>query len=140
MIPLALYIIMENTYTIIKIENLISDITIKYFMYGLMIILPVYYQFVRQKYKKSEEKDVDYHVMMETKKNTEMTKKQFNARFVQKDRISRTQSSSVWIYHDLLEDKDVAVKILIYNDYDNFMSNTKEIEFLNKLKKQENIV
>ena len=105
-----------------------------------MIILPVYYQHVRQKYKKSEEKDVDYHDMMETKKNTEMTKKQFNARFVQKDRISRTQSSSVWIYHDLLEDKDVAVKILIYNDYDNFMSNTKEIEFLNKLKKQENIV
>ena len=65
---------MENTYTTIKIENLISEITIKYFMYGLMIILPVYYQFVRQKYKKSEEKDVDYHDMMETKKNTEMTK------------------------------------------------------------------
>ena len=83
MIPLALYIIMENTYTTIKIENLISEITIKYFMYGLMIILPVYYQFVKQKYKKSEEKDVDYHDMMETKKNTEMTKKQFDARYVQ---------------------------------------------------------
>ena len=66
---------MDNSYKIIKIENLISDITIKYFMYGLMTIMPVYYQHVRQKYRKSEEKDVDYHDVMGTKKNTEMTKK-----------------------------------------------------------------
>ena len=131
---------MENSYKIIKIENLITDITIKYFMYGLMIILPVYYQFVRQKYKKSEEKDVDYHDMMETKKNTEMTKKQFDARYVQKERIDRSRHSSVWIYYDILEDKNVAVKILLYNDYDNFIKNTKEIEYLNKLKKRDNIV
>ena len=43
MIPVAMEFIMEITYTINKIENLICDITIKYIMYGLMIILPVYY-------------------------------------------------------------------------------------------------
>ena len=65
--------------------------------------------------------------MMETKKNTEMTKKQFDARYVQKERIDRSRHSSVWIYYDILEDKNVAVKILFYNDYDNFIRNTKEI-------------
>ena len=127
MIPVAMEFIMEITYTINKIENLICDITIKYIMYGLMIILPVYYQHIKQKYKKSEKKEVDYHDMMETKKNTEMTKKQFDARYVQKERIDRSRHSSVWIYYDILEDKNVAVKILLYNDYDNFISKTKEI-------------
>ena len=40
----------------------------------------------------------------------------------------------------LIEDIYVAVKIIFYNDYDNFIANTKEIEFLNKLKKRDNIV
>ena len=40
----------------------------------------------------------------------------------------------------LIEDIYVSVKILFYNDYDNFLSNAKEIEFLNKLKKRNNIV
>ena len=34
----------------------------------------------------------------------------------------------------------MAVKILFFNDYDNFITNTKEIEYLNKLKKRDNIV
>ena len=34
----------------------------------------------------------------------------------------------------------MAVKILLYNDYDNFIKNTKEIEYLNKLKKRDNII
>ena len=34
----------------------------------------------------------------------------------------------------------MAVKILFYNDYDNFITKTKEIEYLNKLKKRDNIV
>ena len=81
--------------------------------------------------------------MMETKYNTKITKEQFNARYVQKERINRSRHkrhSSVWIYYDILEDKNVAVKILLYNDYDNFITNTKEIEYLNKLKKRDNIV
>ena len=34
----------------------------------------------------------------------------------------------------------MAVKILLYNDYDNFIINTMEIEYLNKLKNRDNIV
>ena len=78
--------------------------------------------------------------MIETKKNTKMTKEQFNARYIQKNCISISRSSSVWCYYDQLEDKYVSVKILFYNDLDNFLANTKEIEFLNKLKKLPNIV
>ena len=69
-----------------------------------------------------------------------MTKEQFNARYVQKERIDKSRHSFIWIYYDILEDKNVAVKILFYNDYDNFIRNTKEIEYLNKLKKRDNIV
>ena len=54
--------------------------------------------------------------------------------------IDRSRHSSVWIYNDILEDKNVAVKILFYNDYDNFITKTNEIEYLNKLKKRDNIV
>ena len=71
--------------------------------------------------------------MIETKENSQMTKEQFNARYVQKERIDRSRHSSVWIYNDILEDKNVAVKILLYNDYDNFIINSEEIEYLNKL-------
>ena len=46
----------------------------------------------------------------------------------------------MYSYYDLLEDNNVTVKILLYNDLNNFLANTKEIEFLNKLKKRDNIV
>ena len=85
---------MNNTYEIIIKGNLIDDITIKYFMIALMYILSAYYQHVKQKINKnSEKKEIEYHLMMETKKNIKMTKVQFNARYIQKTNIKLLSKS-----------------------------------------------
>ena len=69
-----------------------------------------------------------------------MTKKQFNAWYLKKKNISTSRSSSVYKYYDYLEDKNLAVKIIFFNNHDNFITNNEEIEFFDKLKKCDNIV
>ena len=80
---------MNDTLKFMDEENLVNGITIKYFIIGLMYILSTNYQYVKQK---SEQKELDYYLMMQTKNITKMTKEQFNARYLQKKKISRSRS------------------------------------------------
>ena len=82
----------------------------------------------------------DKDLLEETRQKMKISEDEFNARYQKVRKLGEGTQSSVFLYRDVIDGKEVAVKILssaIQEDYENFRN---EIEILQKIQNCQNVI